>query len=196
MATEINTKLDKPVIAILKKGLKPGEKVQAMIDAGVPRNQISLYMWRLEHVADPSLVVKPTVAGVKDARLNQQLRFERIAYRAGLVESEGSLGGGVMKVRELLTQGGVDPDAYVGRGRRFDGSSNGTTKVSERKSSKTEPATSGRRGSAKTKAATAKTATSGRRGAKVKAEATASKTKTAGRRGTRASAKSGAADPK
>jgi hypothetical protein len=77
MATEINTKLDKPVIAILKKGLKPGEKVQAMIDAGVPRNQISLYMWRLEHVADAVAASTEAATGPRRSRSASRARPSR-----------------------------------------------------------------------------------------------------------------------
>lgn len=180
MAQEINTKLDKPVVAILKKGLKPGEKIEAMTDAGVPRNQVSLYLYRLEHVADPSLVISPaSAAQIKKAR-DGGLRWERIAFRAGLVEKEGSLGAAVAKVKELYEQAGGDVTAYLGRG--------APRQAGPRKSG---TGTSGRRGSTAKKESTGTSGRRQQRGAQAKAAPAAKK---AGRRGTRAGAK--AADPK
>jgi len=180
MANEINTKLDPAVVKILKQGLKPGDKIEAMVKAGVPRNQVALFMYRLEHVADPTLVIPATPASIKNARLNDKLRFERIAYRTGLADKHGSLGAGISKAKELMKKAGADPEAYVGRGRRFDGSKPVAGATSGRRGSgNTKPAaTSGRRGAA------APAATSGRRGAGAGKPA-------AGRRGTRAQA-----DPK
>lgn len=152
MATESNPKLDKAVVAILKKDMKPGERVDAMVDAGVPRGQVSAYLYRLEHVADPSLVIatnggdKAVNKRIVAARHEDKLRWERIAARSGL---------SVREVKDRYKDAtGTDADkSYVGRGRNFTGV--------ERKAA---PASSGRRRGKKEEA----TATSGRRrGAKA-----------------------------
>lgn len=170
MATESNPKLDKAVVAILKKDMKPGERVDAMVDAGVPRGQVSAYLYRLEHVADPSLVI-PTNGGDKAvnkrivaARHDDKLRWERIAARSGLSVRE-------VKERYEAATGTKADESYVGRGRNFTGV--------ERKAA---PATSGRRG-AKAKKEEA-TATSGRRrGAKDKETAGSGNGRRRGTRG-------------
>jgi hypothetical protein len=188
------TDLDKKVIAILKSGpLKAADKVDQMVAAGVPRPQVSLFLYRLEHVADPSLDLtkKNTVRGKQlekamvDARKNEGLRFERIAYRAGLVTGDVKLGTAVNQVKDILRKNGVDPDAYIGRGARRNGAS-------------AAPASSGRRGAPARKAQepVAQGAASGRRGRAAAATAAAAPATTTGRgrRGTRADAK--ASDPK
>ena len=80
-------------------------------ELGVETSQLR-DLYKAEVVAFPSLKLKPTPTEAKRAR-ESGLRFERIAVRMGVSES---------KVRELLEKAGVDPKAYVGRGRRWDSS--------------------------------------------------------------------------
>ena len=79
--------------------------------------------YRLEPVADPSLVVSGTKAQVAKAivRLrNSGLRWERIAHRTGLT---------VKAVRDIYTAtSGTDAGTtYTGRGRHYERSANGST---------------------------------------------------------------------
>jgi len=124
-------------------------------------------IYEAEAVAFPELVVKGTQAGVKQAR-ESGLRFERIAARSGLTVGE---------VRDFAEKAGVGADFYIGRGRRQNGASGGTTKTQK-------AASSGRRGKAAKEEP--KAATSGRRGRGSAAKAEEPKTR--GRRGTRAAA--------
>ncbi len=83
-------------------------------------------MWQAEPVAWPELQLKTNkqIAKAREAGV----RMERLVARSGKSKSE---------VLKALEAEGVDPSAYVGRGRRHDGSAPATT-------SSSSTATSGR----------------------------------------------------
>ena len=92
---------DADVVKAIASQLKVGESTA---------HQLMCYA---EPVADSSLKIKATGAAVKAARDKQNLRWERIAARAGI---------SVNAARQLYEEAGGDLESsYTGRGKRPDG---------------------------------------------------------------------------
>jgi len=106
---------DKDVVACIKKGMTiPAAAAQLKV---TPSVMAGLY-YRLEPVADPSLVIKGTPKGVAKQIVDGRsagLRWERLAERSGKTVSE---------VKGIFEEASGVPasQSYSGRGRRFDGS--------------------------------------------------------------------------
>lgn len=110
-----------------------------------PKPKVIPIMWQAEPVAWPELQLKTSkqIAKAREAGV----RMERLVARSGKSKSE------VLKVLEAE---GVDPSAYVGRGRRFDGSTASATSSSSTSKKGNGRGSSGRRaasGGGKTTAA-------------------------------------------
>lgn len=112
MASKINID-DRAVLRHIRKGTTIPKAAQ---DLGVHPSTMADAYYRLEPVADPSLVIsgnKGQVASAIVRARNSGLRWERIALRAGKTVAE---------VKSIYTaKAKVDADStYTGRGRHYE----------------------------------------------------------------------------
>lgn len=148
----------KGLAALVKKNPGKSESFYSK-ESGIPMNLIGRALWEAEVVADPSLAIKPTAAAVARARDKDNLRWGRIAARAGITEAQ---------VKALYMEAGGDPaHSYTGRGRNFNATGNGGEKTA--KAAKTTAKASGTSGRRATRS-TAKTTTAPRGRARTRAE--------------------------
>ena len=93
---------------------KDADVVKAIASAlKVSQSTAHQLMCYAEPVANPSLKIKATGVAIKKARDGQNLRWERIAARAGISSNAA---------RQLYEEAGGDLDSsYTGRGKRPDG---------------------------------------------------------------------------
>jgi hypothetical protein len=124
---------DKDVVACIKKGMSiPAAAAQMKV---TPSVMAGLY-YRLEPVADPSLVIKGTPKGVAKQIVDGRsagLRWERLAERSGKTVSE---------VKGIFEEASGVPasQSYSGRGRRFDGSAPAKKEKAEKAEKAEKPA--------------------------------------------------------
>ena len=112
MSAKVNIN-DKQVLSHIRKGTTIPKAAEAM---GVHPSTMADAFYRLEPVADPSLVISGTKSQVAKAivRLrNSGIRWERLALRSGL---------SVKQVKAIFTEtSGTDADStYTGRGRHYE----------------------------------------------------------------------------
>ena len=112
MATKVNIN-DKQVLKHITSGLSIPKAANAM---GIHPSTMADAFYRLEPVADPSLVISGTKAQVAKkivALRNAGIRWERLAARSGL---------SVKQVKAVFTETAkVEADStYTGRGRHYE----------------------------------------------------------------------------